>query len=211
MSVGWMKTDSGKGMTWEDALAYAENSTYAGYNDWRLPNAKELQYIVDYNRSPDTTDSAAIDPVFITSSITNETGQRDYPFFWTSTTHLDGPIAPAGAVYISFGRAIGQMNSEVMDVHGAGAQRSDPKTGSAAIGKGPQGDAQRVQNYVRLVRGGTANKVGSKPEASTGSYPEKTRILTPKPIKPVLIGPMGNMNSNQRPQQGLQDQPRRPE
>ena len=189
----WMKTDSGRGMTWEEALAYAENSTYAGYSDWRLPNAKELQYLVDYTRSPDTTRSPAIDPIFQTSSIRNEAGQKDYPFFWTSTTHLDGPVAPSGAVYISFGRAIGQMRGKVMDVHGAGAQRSDPKIGSARIGHGPQGDAQRVQNYVRLVRGGTAEKVGSKPKISADNYPEKIRVLTPKPTKPVLVGPMSKM------------------
>lgn len=41
------------------------------------------------------------------------------------------------------------------DVHGAGSQRSDPKVGNAedyADGHGPQGDAIRINNYVRLVR-----------------------------------------------------------
>ena len=58
-------------MNWEDALAYAEDLDLAGYRDWRLPNAKELQSIVDYTRSPDTTSSAAIDPLFSASAITN--------------------------------------------------------------------------------------------------------------------------------------------
>ena len=43
-----------------------------------------------------------------------------------------------------------------IDVHGAGAQRSDPKSGNTskfADGRGPQGDAVRIENYVRLVRG----------------------------------------------------------
>jgi hypothetical protein len=42
-----------------------------------------------------------------------------------------------------------------MDVHGAGAQRSDPKIGDPddfPTGRGPQGDAIRIYNYVRLVR-----------------------------------------------------------
>lgn len=42
-----------------------------------------------------------------------------------------------------------------IDVHGAGAQRSDAKTGNPAnfpTGFGPQGDAIRIYNYVRLVR-----------------------------------------------------------
>jgi hypothetical protein len=41
------------------------------------------------------------------------------------------------------------------DVHGAGAQRSDPKTGDPAQfphGRGPQGDVIRIFNYVRCVR-----------------------------------------------------------
>ena len=194
----WMKTDSGKGMSWEEALAYAENSKCAGYSDWRLPNAKELQYLVDYSRSPETTSSPAIDPIFQTSSIINEAGQQDYPFFWTSTTHLDGPVAPSGAAYISFGRAIGQMHGEVMDVHGAGAQRSDPKTGTSRIGHGPQGDAQRVQNYVRLVRAGAAKRTDRKPETSDDNYPQKIRVLTPKPTKPVQLGPMSRMDKMRR-------------
>ncbi len=44
---------------------------------------------------------------------------------------------------------------QLLDVHGAGAQRSDPKTGDPsdyAHGHGPQGDAIRIYNYVRAVR-----------------------------------------------------------
>lgn len=44
-----------------------------------------------------------------------------------------------------------------MNVHGAGAQRSDPKSGDAAdypFGLGPQGDEIRIENLVRCVRGG---------------------------------------------------------
>lgn len=49
------------------------------------------------------------------------------------------------------------QTGELMDVHGAGAQRSDPKTGSAdrfPYGRGPQGDMIRIENQVRCVRGG---------------------------------------------------------
>ncbi|MCP4708196.1 MAG: DUF1566 domain-containing protein, partial [Planctomycetes bacterium] len=64
----WTKADSGRTKTWEQALKYAEDLIYAGYNDWRLPNVKELQSIVDYSRAPDARDKnargAAIDPVF---------------------------------------------------------------------------------------------------------------------------------------------------
>lgn len=148
----WTRRDNGHAVSWKEALQYAENLTMAGHSDWRLPNAKELQSIVDYTRSPDTTYSPALDPVFQSSRITNEGGQPDFPYYWTSTTHLDGPNPGSDAAYIAFGRAIGQMAGRVMDVHGAGAQRGDPKTGEPSIGFGPQGDARRVRNYVRCVR-----------------------------------------------------------
>ncbi|MBI4789724.1 MAG: DUF1566 domain-containing protein, partial [Chloroflexi bacterium] len=156
----WSQADSGKGMNWEAALAWAQAKnaeTYLGYSDWRLPNAKELQSIVDYKRSPDTTSSAAIDPLFSVTAITNEPGKTDYPCYWTSTTHASSNGSGAAAVYLAFGRAMGYMNSAWVDIHGAGAQRSDPKNGNPAdypTGRGPQGDAIHINNYVRLVRGG---------------------------------------------------------
>jgi hypothetical protein len=152
----WQQAYSGK-MTWNDALAGADTFSLAGYNDWRLPNAKELQSIVDYTRSPDTTGSAAIDPVFSATQITNEAGQADYPFYWTGTTHVRGDGSGGAAAYVAFGRGLGSMDGvNVIDVHGAGCQRSDPKNGDPndypSWGNGPQGDVQRVFNYVRLVR-----------------------------------------------------------
>jgi hypothetical protein len=148
----WMQDDSGSGMFWEDALAYAENLTHAGYDDWRLPNAKELQSILDYARSPDTKSSAAIDPLFNVTPITNEEEQADYPYYWTSTTHVQYPDNGERAAYLAFGRGLGYMDGEWQDVHGAGCQRSDPKIGDPAdypFGHGPQGDAVRIYNYVR--------------------------------------------------------------
>ncbi len=152
----WMADDSKVGMNWEDALSYAENFEFAGYTDWRLPDAKELQSIIDYARSPGTTNSAAIDPLFTCTVITNEASESDYGYYWSSTTHANGMIETSGAngVYVSFGRAMGYMD-EWVDVHGAGAQRSDPKVGDPndyPTGHGPQGDAIHIYNYVRLVR-----------------------------------------------------------
>ena len=151
----WQKADSGTTMNWEQALGYAEELEYAGYNDWRLPNAKELHSIVDYSRAPDALDpafrSAAIDPAF---DITETES-----WFWTSTTHGDNLFG----IYICFGRALSawQWRGQPMNAHGAGAQRSDPKAGDPAgysRGLGPQGDQIRIYNYARCVR-----NAGSKP------------------------------------------------
>jgi len=150
----WMKSDSGKGMDWPSALKYAEAMTMADHSDWRLPNAKELQTIIDYTRSPDTTGSAAIDPIFDATEIKNESGKKDFAHYWTSSSHV-GSRGAETATYFAFGRAMGFMNGQWTDVHGAGAQRSDPKIGNPADyphGRGPQGDAIRIYNFVRLVR-----------------------------------------------------------
>ena len=170
----WTKSDSGAGMNWQAALAWAQTqnaANYLGHSDWRLPNAKELQSILDYSRSPATSSSAAIDPIFNATSFTNEGGQTDWPWYWTSTTHVAYNGFGASGVYLSFGRADGWQKATLSatcytlyDIHGAGAQRSDPKTssgvltigaactGGTAYGHGPQGDVQRAANYVRLVR-----------------------------------------------------------
>ena len=146
----WMQQDLGP-MTWQDALATCEDA------GWRLPNAKELQSIVDNTRSPDSTGEAAIDPLFDTTEITNEAGEPDFPFFWTSTTlqNLTSDNAGSTAIYICFGRCLGYQDGDWIDVHGVGAQRSDPKTGDASdypTGHGPQGDAVRIENFARCVR-----------------------------------------------------------
>ena len=95
----WSQTDSDEGMDWESALAYAQtqnDANYFGYSDWRLPNVKELQSIVDYNYAPDAQDAAydgpALDPKFSVSGITNEAGLADYPYYWTSTSSGSNPV-----------------------------------------------------------------------------------------------------------------------
>lgn len=156
----WAQADSEAALDWPAALRYAAEARLAGHSDWRVPNAKELQSIVDYTRCPQAADPArrgpAIEPVFTTHD--------PAAYAWTSTTHLDGRPEAAGerACYLCFGPALGRLqgpdgrgNSGWIDVHGAGAQRSDPKTGDPAAytdGAGPQGDDVRILNRVRLVR-----------------------------------------------------------
>ena len=154
----WSQTDSGEGLDWEDALAWVQQKneeSYLSYNDWRLPNAKELQSIVDYTRSPKTTNSAAIDQIFKVTTITDEVGGMNYPFYWTSTTHVNAEGGGDAAIYIAFGESLGYMMNSWIDVHGAGSQRSDPKSGDPAdypFGRGPQRDAIHIYNYLRCVR-----------------------------------------------------------
>ncbi len=182
----WSKADSGQGLNWQAALAWVQKQNaerLLNHDDWRLPSVKELQSIVDYTRSPDTSHSPAIEPVFTCTTITNAAHEADYPFYWSATTH-GGLMGGGAAMYVAFGRAAGWMSPRAMaggppeqrggfgrgssqgneagdyhyvDVHGAGAQRSDPKAGDPAMfphGRGPQSDVIRIYNHVRLVRGG---------------------------------------------------------
>ena len=169
-------TDQATGLMWqqddyqsenfEDGVSYCEACTTGGWTDWHLPNVKELQSIVDYTRSPDFTNSAAIDPVFKTTSFINEGGETDYGYYWAATTHLQYNGSGSNGTYISFGRALGYFSDALTDVHGAGAQRSnakmnvtsEPGSSSVDLGhgrfyyKGPQGDILRIDNMVRCVR-----------------------------------------------------------
>lgn len=193
-SLNWTASRDGR-LNWEESLRFCQTLTLAGHDDWRLPHAKELQSIVDYTRSPQATDSAAIDPVFRITAIRDDAGKRNWPFFWTGTTHLDGPRPGKFAAYLAFGEAQGYLPQfrrpmmggmgfgpppqgfggppsrfaspqqaggqteqlgPLLDVHGAGAQRSSPKSGDESRlpkGHGPQGDVLRIYNYARCVRG----------------------------------------------------------
>ena len=194
----WGKEDNGTGLNWEEALDWVSQKNqdnYLDYNDWRLPNAKELQSIVDYTRSPQTTNSPAIDTIFNVTPIIDEGGEINYPFYWTGTTHADGPPDHqfTKAVYVAFGEALGFMeippisgNYVLMDVHGAGAQRSDPKQGDPnnyPHGFGPQGDVIRIYNFVRLVRDDTPNSTGRE----ESGLPDNFRLEQnyPNPFNPT--------------------------
>ncbi len=171
-SLMWSQNDSGYynagdasdgTMDWEDALKWVEQmneENFLGYSDWRLPNIKELQSLTDYSNSPIVTGKPAIDELFNCTEIINYFGEKDWGFYWSGTTHDDLSASETrygAASYVVFGNSLGQMNGNTLDVHGSGAQRSDPKTGGrdeypAPDPNAPQGDEQRVFNMVRLVR-----------------------------------------------------------
>jgi hypothetical protein len=146
----WQRADDGVGRAWADALSFCRTLTLGGHDDWFLPDAKQLYSNVDVSRVP------AIDPVF--------TLARSDAYMWSSTTLLDGPsdVAPSRAAYVAFGPALGWFevppNSgswRLVDIHGAGAQRADPKIGDPTAfphGFGPQGDDVRILNQVRCAR-----------------------------------------------------------
>lgn len=76
-------------MNWKETLDYCEKLDLAGYDDWRLPNVKELQSIVDYEKSG----PPYIDEIF----------EDDLSFaYWSSTTYA-GNTDTAWRVHFKYG------------------------------------------------------------------------------------------------------------
>lgn len=147
----WAQNDSVETMNWLDALTYANGAELAGYSDWRLPNSKELESLVDY----DKTTFPAINTDFFNVTSTGFETEDDAAYFWSSTTQGDFKYT---ACYVAFGQAWSKKNSDAdtyYDWHGAGAQRSDPKSGSPEdyeLASEMATDFISINNYVRLVR-----------------------------------------------------------
>jgi hypothetical protein len=81
----------------------ARTSISRGHTDWRLPNVRELQSIVDYGRS-----NPSIDPVFGATTF----------FYWSSTSLDDGPGV---AWIVRFGVGFVLPGSDIV-LEGNGAQ-----------------------------------------------------------------------------------------
>ena len=47
----WQGENNVSRKTWQEALKYCEDLSYAGYSDWRLPNKNELASLVNYEKS----------------------------------------------------------------------------------------------------------------------------------------------------------------
>ena len=165
----WSKDDSGEGMDWEAALAYAEGSEYAGYDDWRLPNIKELQTIADYSGAFPAMDAS----VFNLTELTNIMGQTDYPFYWSSTSNPveagDGEVE-TGTVYAWALAAGYNTDPDGYDLHGAGSIVFVPKSEENFSELDPE---IHRYNYVRLVRGGDVTET---PEGDPTTI-DSTRIV----------------------------------
>jgi len=179
----WQQADDSLTRNWSNALAYCENLTLADTDDWRLPNVKELQSIVNY----DLPEPAKF-PEFI------QTDQAAW--FWSSTTFETG----SEATYVCFGKC---TSVDGTDVHGAGAQRSDPKSGDPAdfTGRGGQNDEVRIYNYARCVRDGAdLTTETSLPETAPGFMPPEengSTVPADAPLPPATaITACQQLNAN---------------
>lgn len=90
----WQQADDGLDKNWQEALFYCETLDFAGKTDWRLPDIRELQSIVD-----ETLYNPAINPIF------NCLGGA----YWSASSHVYSPDSSpeeAWHVFIRVGNSI---------------------------------------------------------------------------------------------------------
>ena len=172
----WSQDDNGEAINWEAALAYSEHTTLAGYDDWRLPNIKELQSIADYSGVFPALDTSVYNATKLTNMVDGDIKQTTYPFYWSSTSnpYIEALAEEAantdsttdyvpGNTY-AWLLAVGYCpDMEGYDLHGAGAVVFDTKAEEVSDGSG----IEVFYHYVRLVRGGN---VSETPDGDPSAY-----------------------------------------
>ncbi len=87
------QTVSAETYPWDGALQYCENLDLAGYTDWRLPNVRELQSIVNYGRRGNSNE-------FILGGVPE--------WYWSSSSCVLNP----GSIFIVwFSAGVVELNS----------------------------------------------------------------------------------------------------
>ena len=96
-------------MNWERAISYCESLTLGRFDDWRLPNIKELRSIVDTSRQ-----DPAIDPRYF-----NDTNLSE---FWSSThyTHYANSACTIDFGHIGYDGYSGKSNTNYVRAVRAG-------------------------------------------------------------------------------------------
>ncbi len=85
---GDFETTGNDKFAWCAAVDFCENLSFAGQSDWRLPNVRELESIVDYGES-----SPSADPVF----------RAEGDYYWTSTTDVSDPTKAFVVAFLNGG------------------------------------------------------------------------------------------------------------
>ena len=87
---------------WLDAVNAEAGKGFAKHNDWRIPNVRELQSIVDHARCaaayfPSCNDEAAINPIFGPTVL----------FYWSSSTYAQNPSFAWVVEFLTGGVVVG--------------------------------------------------------------------------------------------------------
>jgi len=107
LKLQWAKDGNGAGcnnggtLAWAAAISFCKNLNFANHTDWRLPNVKELQSIVDYELV-----YPAINQTFFPNTQSN--------FYWSGTTYAD---YTDGAWFVSFYDGYVYLDNRVFDYY----------------------------------------------------------------------------------------------
>ena len=145
----WSQDDNGEYLYWKEALAYAEAATIAGYDDWRLPNIKELQSIADNSVTEiPAMDTSVFNLTEVTNMVDGTIEQVNYPFYWSSTSNsIEGDETDDGGTIYAWIYASGyNVDMQGYDLHGAGSIVFVSKTEENS------GIEDSVPIFIRLVR-----------------------------------------------------------
>jgi hypothetical protein len=90
----WYQSPSTSNVNWETAIKNCEDFSNEGFDDWRLPNIKELQSLTDYTKSNPSCDllfsEIIVDKYWSSTSLSNQSSQA---WYWDNrfgiTTYAD--------------------------------------------------------------------------------------------------------------------------
>jgi uncharacterized protein (TIGR03437 family) len=180
----WQKQEGSAGMTWEQALVYANGLTFAGYQDWRLPNIKELWSLnIVYAVRP------SINSTFFPATAS--------ALFWSSTTQFNQ--AP-NAWTVDFTLGIASYNPKTQTLHvrlvrsGAGPRiRFGGIRNSAGYGGGAISPGEVVAVFGSQM-GFPEGKFGTVSDGVLASSVEGRSVLFGGVAAPVISWQVGQAN-----------------
>lgn len=178
----------GPAVNWTGALNYAENLVLAGYSDWRLPNIKELQSLVDFTLTTATTSAAALAPlnrVLFPSSTMPATA------YWSSTALRSGNGSSASSAWlVEFGVAtnIPAANGPGRNAQGLISYEVMTSSYRPLAVRGPVASAAEPipPGTARLINIATRAKVGGSAGTPIAGF-----VLSGKGQKSMLIRAVG--------------------
>ena len=127
----WQQVPSSTDFIWQEAKEYCENLEFSGYDDWRMPNLKELYSISDFSSDW---------PYLNTSYFTLASGQvTKYEQYWSSNSYVGVTVE-------------GGSNSAFGVNHVTGHIKSYSANGGGPVGgkyvRAVRGDDYGVNEYI---------------------------------------------------------------
>src|SRR3989339_1091426 len=94
----WQQEDDNTTRTWEAAISYCEGLSLAGETDWRLPNMKELESIIDDSRNNPAIDIKAFPNTNSSNYWSSTTPKASYTFYAWVVNFYSGSVSYYGNV-----------------------------------------------------------------------------------------------------------------